>query len=470
MVAALKIDSTDNSAKLESLGITPQSRVIVVGLGITGLSVVRYLLQQGIIPTVVDSRQQPPGLDQLHQDVQRQWPQLQIVCGAHAFDNLQVATHLIVSPGVSLKTAEINQASLAGISILNDIDLFADAASAPIIAITGSNGKTTVTTLVGKMIESTGRTAAVGGNIGTPVLDLLQSTEPDVYVLELSSFQLETTRHLQPAAAVVLNISADHMDRYDDLEDYARAKARIFNDAEVIIDNFNQPSFSQLGNTNQNSNNQRYFGVTENKSCHFRLGLIENHEWLFAYEQPLMPVSEVAMQGRHNLSNALAALALVDSVDMQTKATLDVLRQFSGLPHRMEAVRELNGVQWINDSKATNIGACEAALLGMTKRVILIAGGDGKGADFSELSTTVNTKVSELIVLGKDADRLQIALHAFVNIHRVNTIEQAVKLAADLAQSDDVVLLSPACASLDQFENYQARGDAFIHAVMELPL
>jgi UDP-N-acetylmuramoylalanine--D-glutamate ligase len=468
MVAALKIDPTDNCAALASLGITPLSRVIVVGLGITGQSVVRYLLQQGIIPTVVDSRQQPPALDQLRQDCQQHWSNLQIDTGAHAFDNLQTATHLIVSPGVSLKTLEIDQARISGVTILSDIDLFAVAASAPIIAITGSNGKTTVTTLVGKMIECAGKKAAVGGNIGTPALDLLQAPNPDVYVLELSSFQLEMTSHLQPAAAVVLNLSADHMDRYDNLAAYADAKARIFNNAMVKIDNFNQPLQTLADNTNHINRNQRYFGLTDDTACQFRIGLIDNNEWLIAYDQPLIKVSEIVMQGRHNLSNALAALALVDAVNIQPSAAVSVLLRFSGLPHRMENVRELSGVRWINDSKATNIGACKAALQGMFGRVILIAGGDGKGADFSELAEIVEQAVSVLILLGKDAERLQIALQDCAEICCVNTIEQAVTQAASMVQAGDTVLLSPACASLDQFENYQARGDVFKNAVMRL--
>ena len=468
MVAALKTDPTDNCTALASLGITPLSRVIVVGLGITGQSVVRYLLQQGIIPTVVDSRQQPPALNQLRQDCQQQWSNLQIDTGTHAFDNLQTATHLIVSPGVSLKTPEIDQARISGVTILSDIDLFAVAASAPIIAITGSNGKTTVTTLVGKMIECAGKKAVVGGNIGTPALDLLQAPKPDVYVLELSSFQLEITSHLQPAVAVVLNLSADHMDRYDDLAAYADAKARIFNNTKVKIDNFHQPLQSLTDNANHTSHHQRFFGLTDDNTCQFRIGLVDNNEWLIAYDQPLIKVSEIVMQGRHNLSNALAALALIDAVNIQPSAAVSVLQEFSGLPHRMESVCELYGVRWINDSKATNIGACKAALQGMSGRVLLIAGGDGKGADFSELAEIIEQTVSVLILLGKDANQLHDALQGSTTIHRVTTIEQAVNLAADMVQTGDTVLLSPACASLDQFENYQARGDVFKNAVMRL--
>jgi UDP-N-acetylmuramoylalanine--D-glutamate ligase len=469
MVAALKPHLIDNSAALARLGITSQSQVVVVGLGITGVSVVGYLLQQGIVPAIVDSREQPPALQQFEQDYLQQWPQLQINTGVRAFDHLHSATHLIVSPGVALSEPGIEQARISGVQIISDIDIFALAVSTPIIAITGSNGKTTVTTLVGKMIECAGKTAAVGGNIGTPVLDLLQDSAPDVYVLELSSFQLEITSHLQPAAAVVLNLSEDHMDRYDNFAAYASAKAKIYNKAEVVIDNYCQPSPSLLENTRHTSRNQRYFGLTDDTTCQFRLGLVEEDQWLIAYNQPLIAVSEIAMQGRHNLSNALAALALVDAVNIQPAAAIAILREFSGLAHRMESVRELHGVLWINDSKATNIGACKAALQGVDEPVILIAGGDGKGADFSELIAIVEQKVPVLILIGKDADRLEAALQGFTAIHRANTVEQAVKLAAGMVQAGDTVLLSPACASLDQFENYQARGDAFKNAVMRLP-
>ena len=474
MVAALKPHLIDNSAALARLGITSQSQVIVVGLGITGVSVARYLLQQGIVPAIVDSRQQPPALQQFQQDYLQALPQLEISTGANAFDHLSTATHLIVSPGVALSEPAIEQARSSGVEIVSDIDLFALAAPAPIIAITGSNGKTTVTTLVGKMIECAGKTAAVGGNIGIPALDLLQSSVPDVYVLELSSFQLEMTSHLQPAAAVVLNLSEDHMDRYANFAAYAGAKARIYNNAEVVIDNFCQslaelPKNALLENTQQTSDNQRYFGLTNDNACHFRIGLVEDNEWLIAYDQPLIAVSEIAMQGRHNLSNALAAIALIDAVNIEPTAAVAILREFSGLAHRMENVRELDGVLWINDSKATNIAACKAALQGVNEPVILIAGGDGKGADFSELISIVEQKVPVLIVLGKDADQLQLALQGFTAIHRVETIDQAVTLAAGMVQAGDTVLLSPACASLDQFENYQARGDAFKNAVMRLP-
>jgi UDP-N-acetylmuramoylalanine--D-glutamate ligase len=468
MVAVLKSPLSDNKTPLATLGITPASRVIVVGLGVTGKSVVRYLLQHGIIPAIADNRKTPADLQQFKEDYLHQWSQIKMNTGVHGFDHLHTATHLVVSPGVALKQPEIVAARESGVEILSDIDLFAVEASAPILAITGSNGKTTVTTLVGKMLEYAGKTVSVGGNIGTPALDLLQSSEPDAYVLELSSFQLENARHLLPSASVVLNVSADHMDRYDTLADYARAKANVYKRADIVIDNFLQPSLSPLKIAHHKATKQRSFGLTDNRNCQFRITVIDDKEWLMAYDQPLIAVSEVAMQGRHNLANALAALALVDALKIPPLAVIDVLRTFSGLAHRMEMVGEFKAVRWINDSKATNIGACQAALQGMSGGVILIAGGDGKGADFAELIPLVDSTVSQLIVLGKDAEGITTALQSVVNIHQVSTIEQAVNLAAEMAEQGDTVLLSPACASLDQYENYQARGHAFKAAVMRL--
>lgn len=469
MVAALKHQSTHNSYSLSSIGITADSKIIIVGLGVTGVSVLRYLLQQGIYPEIVDNRAEPPGLHQYQQEFKQDWPVLKVTTGEQAFDNLGTATHLIVSPGLALTTPEIDDALNKGVKLVSDIDLFANQASAPIIAITGSNGKTTVTTLVGKMIESAGYKVGVGGNIGTPALDLLQVPDLDFYVLELSSFQLERTTQLKSAAAVVLNLSEDHMDRYDGLSDYASAKVRVFSGTSLIVENYCEPSLEVLtSNTHQKTISKVYFGLTNDAKCHFRLDQIDKQEWLVAYNKPLVPVAEVAMQGRHNISNALAALALIDAVNIKPDFVIDTLREFSGLPHRMEFVGQKNGIHWINDSKATNIGACQAALEGMDGQVVLIAGGDAKGADFSGLRTTIMEKVSLMIVLGKDASILQSAFQKFVKIHRVKTIDEAVDLAAELAQPGDTVMLSPACASLDQFKNYQARGDAFRDAIKRL--
>jgi len=468
MVVALKTQSTQRCNSLARLGISRESRVIVIGMGVTGLSVLRYLLQRDISPVIVDSRPQPPLLEQLLNGELPHWPQLEITTGSQAFDQLDQATHLIVSPGVSLATSQIQAAKAAGAKILSDIDLFAVEATAPVIAITGSNGKTTVTSLVGKMLDHAGQSVAVGGNIGTPALDLLAQHDVDCYVLELSSFQLEITRQLQPKAAVVLNISPDHMDRYDQIEEYAQAKRAIYNDANLVIENYCDPVLPINTQTDQSNSNHLFFGLTHDVACQYRLSLNDREAWLHVNNKPLMPVSEIAMQGQHNLANALAALALVSAVGIQPESVIAVLREFSGLPHRMELVCEQHGVVWINDSKATNVGACQAALHSMDNEVILIAGGDAKDADFSELSLSIVEKVSDLILLGKDADRLHSVFDKLANIHRVNTIEDAVGVAADLARPGDTVLLSPACASLDQFKNYQARGDAFKQAVMRL--
>ncbi|MCH9698907.1 MAG: UDP-N-acetylmuramoyl-L-alanine--D-glutamate ligase [Gammaproteobacteria bacterium] len=453
-------------SKLSHTGIDVESRIVIVGMGVTGLSVLRYLVDLGITPVIIDTREQPDNLQQII-EIQRRCPALEFATGKKAINHVCDATHVVVSPGISLKTPQLQHAREQGSVILGDIDIFALQATAPVIAITGSNGKSTVTTLVGKMIEATNHTVAVGGNIGTPALDLLSDPEPDFYVLELSSFQLECISHLRPAASVVLNISADHMDRYESLQEYTSAKLGIYEHAQVIVENGCDELAQSGTQLNQTQTRIRY-GLSDDTGCSFRTGFIEGQEWILMGNQPLIPCSEVALQGRHNISNSLAALALVDAVRLDIKTVLPVLRQFSGLPHRMQLVSQTDDIKWFNDSKATNIGACQAALQGLSEPVILIAGGDAKGADFSEFATQVSKYIKYLIVLGKDAEKISTAFNRLVNIECVDTIDQAVLVADRVADAGDTVLLSPACASLDQFKNYQARGDAFVQAVQRL--
>lgn len=467
MVAALKTTIDSQMSALSRIGIDAESRVVIVGMGITGLSVLRYLLDKAIIPVIIDTRKQPENLQQVVELRDSHCPLLEIKTGEQAINHVAGASHIVVSPGISLKTPQLQLARDEGSVILGDIDLFALEATSPIIAITGSNGKSTVTTLVGKMVEAANCSVAVGGNIGTPALDLLTDPEPDSYVLELSSFQLECTSHLQPVASVVLNISADHMDRYDTIEQYSAAKLGIYDGSEVIVENGCDQATHMKTELNQAQTRIR-FGLTDDPECLFRTGMIENQEWIIQDHQPLIPCSEIALQGRHNLSNCLAALALVHAVKIDINSVLPVLRQFSGLPHRMQLVSQDNGIKWINDSKATNIGACQAALQGLSEPVILIAGGDAKSADFNEFATHVAKYIKHLIVLGKDAEKISAAFNRQVDIQHVNTIDEAVQKANEIAESGDTILLSPACASLDQFKNYQARGDAFVQAVQRL--
>ena len=439
---------------LAKIGLNSSSRVLVVGLGATGLSVARFLSDKGIQLAVVDTRIKPPGLTELREFL----PDVAVFLGG--FDKLAFdrATHLIVSPGVSLETPMIRQAMLSGTPVFGDLDLFVCMAKAPIIGITGSNGKSTVTTLLGLMAEEDQRKVKVGGNLGIPMMDLLDE-EADLYVLELSSFQLERSELLRADAATVLNISPDHMDRYTDLNAYADAKKRIFKGDGLMVLNADDPMVESMAEPNRRCVR---FSVKENSQAEYRLN---EDGWLSRGDQPILPCSEVRIKGRHNIANALAAVALGDAVGLTDAAMIKAMREFSGLDHRMQWVADVNGISYINDSKATNVGACVAALEGVSDPVILIAGGDGKGADFSELVGAVTGKVRAVVLMGRDAPLLEQILEPVVKTVRVDNMAQAVAMARTLAHSGDIVLLAPACASLDQYKDYQERGRMFAEAV-----
>ncbi|MEH6358214.1 MAG: UDP-N-acetylmuramoyl-L-alanine--D-glutamate ligase [Pseudomonadales bacterium] len=439
---------------------------IVVGLGKTGFSCVRYLAAQGADFMVVDTRQQPPYLAQLKQ----QFPDVTVQLGELDAAVLSDAERLIMSPGLALDQPAIQQAVASGTHIGSDIDLFCEAVNAPIVAITGSNAKSTVTTLVGLMAEKAGKSVGVGGNLGTPVLELLADGEQDLYVLELSSFQLELTELLTAEVATILNISPDHMDRYADFEAYQDAKRRVFNGCRQIIVNQDE----DLLPAPEGNAKLWHYSITDKAQSANDLGLAEydDQSWLMQGEQRLMPVDDVKIKGLHNSSNALAALALGLAVDLPMDAMLQTLREFSGLAHRCQWITQKDGVDFYNDSKGTNVGATVAALNGLgplhQKGIVLIAGGDGKGADFDDLHQPVWDFCSHLVLLGKDAQRLQDALSEEVPVSRVSSMEEAVQVAAQQAKADDAVLLSPACASLDMFANFEARGDAFVNAAEAL--
>jgi UDP-N-acetylmuramoylalanine--D-glutamate ligase len=443
----------------EKLGLDPATaRVLIVGLGKTGLSAARFLAAHGIALAIVDSREQPPFLAELRDTL----PDAAVFPGGFHPAAFEAATHLVVSPGVALDTPEVRQAVRRGVPVLSDVDLFACAAKAPVVAITGANGKSTVTTLVGLMAEADGRKARVGGNLGTPMLDLLDDGA-ELYVLELSSFQLERSALLEPVAATVLNISPDHMDRYPDLAAYAAAKQRIFRGDGVMVLNRDDPMVAAMADPERRC---RWFGL--GGGVDYGVSLIDGEEWLMAVGEPLMKSAEVRIQGRHNIANALAAVALAQAVGLSRPALAEVLRTFAGLDHRMQWVAEIDGVVYLNDSKATNVGACMAALAGLSAQAVLIAGGDGKGADFSLLRKVVADKVSALVLKGKDAPLLEAALGDLVPTVRVETMRQAVEAARGLARAGDTVLLAPACASLDQYKDYQERGRMFAEAVRSL--
>lgn len=433
---------------------------IVVGLGKSGMSLVRFLAQQGVRFAVADTRANPPELATL----QRDYPEVEVRCGELDVDFLCRASELYVSPGLALATPALREAAARGVKMSGDIDLFTRHAKAPIVAITGSNAKSTVTTLVGEMAAAAGRKVAVGGNIGTPALDLL-SDEVELYVLELSSFQLETTERLGAEVATCLNISEDHMDRYDGMAQYHLAKHRIFRGARQVVvnrdDALSRPLIADQVPC-------WTFGL--GKPDFKRFGLIEEggeKQLAFQFEA-LMPTAELKIRGAHNQSNALAALALGHAVGLPFEAMLQTLRNFAGLPHRCQWVRELRGVGYYDDSKATNVGAALAAIEGLGSdiagKLVLIAGGDGKGADFSALKVPVARFCRAVVLLGRDAERLASALGDAAPLLRVATLDEAVQRCAELARSGDAVLLSPACASLDMFKNFEERGRLFAQA------
>lgn len=435
---------------------------VIVGLGKTGLSCARYLTARGEAFVAVDSRVQPPGLEEFR----AAFPAVPTYLGGFDAELLARARRLIVSPGVALAEAAIAAAVDDGAEALGDIELFARAAQAPVLAITGANGKSTVTTMVGEMIRRAGYRVKVGGNLGTPALDLLEGEEPDFYVLELSSFQLETTRSLNAAAAAVLNISADHMDRYRDLADYTAAKRRIYRGDGVMVINGDDPLVAAMAEPDREC---RRFGLREPAAADYGVREREGQLWLMQGNDDLMSASELRVKGLHNVANALAALALCEAVGAPRQALLEALRHFAGLPHRTQWVARHKGVDWYDDSKGTNVGATLAALQGMPGTVVLIAGGLGKGQDFTPLRAAVAAKARAVVLLGKDAPVIERALAGAVPLLRVHTMEEAVAQAAEVALPGDAVLLSPACASFDMFKGYDHRGDVFTAAVRGLP-
>jgi UDP-N-acetylmuramoylalanine--D-glutamate ligase len=437
---------------------------IVVGLGKSGMSLVRFLARQGLAFAVVDTRANPPELATLGE----QFPQVEVRCGELDVDFLCRASELLVSPGLAIATPALQAAAARGVKLSGDIDLFARYAKAPIVAITGSNAKSTVTTLVGEMAAAAGKKVAVGGNLGTPALDLLDD-EVELYVLELSSFQLETTDQLNAEVATCLNISEDHMDRYASLAAYHLAKHRIFRGARQVVVNRDDALSRPLV-----ADDLPCWSFGLGKPDFKRFGLLEESgEKCLAYQfDALLPVRELKIRGAHNQANALAALALGHAAGLPMAPMLEALKRFAGLPHRCQWVGERNGVSYYDDSKATNVGAALAAIEGLgadlAGKLVLLAGGDGKGADFSALAKPVAQYCRAVLLLGRDAERLAAALGEGVPLIRVATLEEAVQRAAELARPGDAVLLSPACASLDMFKNFEERGRLFAQAVEAL--
>lgn len=442
---------------------------LVVGMGRTGLSCAQFLSRYDVPFAVTDSRKQPPCVDELRAELSP----VEISLGGFDKKLFTWAQRLVVSPGISLNEPLIADAQRRGVEIVGDIELFARVAKAPVVAITGSNGKSTVTALLAQMAEDAGRDVRVGGNIGTPALNLIKQTEPDFYVLELSSFQLDTTYSLHAAAAVVLNVSPDHMDRYRDLTHYTESKQRIFSDGDLSASGvavINRDD-AQVAGMSVGQHRAISFGLNAAPDEH-QFGRIERDGQLCLTHgaQALLPVAHMRMAGEHAQANALAALALGESMGLPMAGMLSTLKTFPGLPHRTQFVCETDGVTWINDSKGTNVGATLSAVLGLAGPIILIAGGQGKGADFSPLAAAVKDKVRAAVLMGEDAALIEQALADVVPVSRVASMEDAVTKARTLAQPGDTVLLSPACASFDMFSGFEARGEAFMAAVRALPV
>ena len=430
-------------------------RYLVVGLGLSGYSAARYLLKHGYCCKVQDSREQPPYLSQLQQE----FPAVEVKLGELSEEMLSGSDCLVVSPGLSVRSELLQKAADSGWRIMGDIELFAEAVNRPVLAITGSNGKSTVTSLLGAMIAADGKKVGVGGNIGVPALDLLDE-EMEMYVLELSSFQLETTHSLKPEVACVLNISEDHMDRYRNFEDYRDTKKSIYVQALHCLSNQDDPL------TFFNESDYR-FSIRQAQGADF--SVIQDGEfWLSVQGEKWLPTSALKLKGRHNWANCLAAMGMAHLAGISRAAIVRVLTSFKGLAHRSEWVAESNGVIWINDSKATNPGAAQAAIEGIEEPVLLIAGGQSKGANVKLLCKTLQQHVKKVFLLGQDAEIMQQAWQGCVDIERVADMEQAVQRAAQVACAGDLVLLSPACASFDMYSGFRERGEHFCRLVRAL--
>ena len=431
-------------------------RYLVIGLGLTGYSVAHYLLQHGYDCRIQDDRKRPPYIDQLL----KEHPQAEVIQQKLSESLIQSADCLVVSPGISIRSDLFKKVAMSGVRIIGDIELFAEAATKTVLAITGSNGKSTVTTLLGEMIKADGKAVAVGGNIGVPALGLLeQDRELDYYVLELSSFQLETTKHLNLLAASVLNVSEDHMDRYDNLQDYQNCKKSIYRHARFCISNLDD-------DLTRHGPEDLLFSIHSQRADYH---LIDAPQCMLAIRgQGIVNVEALKLKGRHNWANCLAAMALADQAGISRAAMKTALQSFPGLDHRSQWVAKYNGVEWINDSKATNPGATLAAIQGVDAPLILLAGGQGKSADMSSLCQPLKQHVKQVVVYGEDAAMLQSVWQDCVPVKAAENLDQAVNLANKMAQTGDVVMLSPACASFDQYSGYEARGEHFCELVRAL--
>src|SRR3984957_1300014 len=447
----------------------PLMHSVVVGLGKTGVSCLRYLARQGIPVSATDSRRAPPGLEELGDLA----ASIDMRLGGFDLSLLSGAKQVLMSPGVSLEEPIARAARQRGIEVLGDVELFARHVQAPVIGVTGTNGKSTVTSLVARMAVAAGRSVLAGGNLGVPALDLLEQPTPDLYVLELSSFQLETTSSLRLLAAVVLNVTADHLDRYPSVAAYALAKSRIFAHAATIVLNADDPLVAAMrGAANRGAANRgaaRVVTFSIESTADFSLLRDGAHTVLARRGEGLLDVSRMKIAGLHNAANALAALALGDAVGLPTPAMIEAMESFPGLPHRSQWIADIAGVRYVDDSKGTNVGATIAAVAGMPGPLVVIAGGEGKGQDFAPLAQAFRGKVRHVVLIGKDAPALAAALRGVCTLETAGSMQEAVAAATLVARREgDTVLLSPACASFDMFRDYGHRGDVFAAAVRAL--
>lgn len=436
-------------------------RTIVVGLGRTGLSCARYLHARGIAFAVTDNRAAPPEATALAKLA----PNAEVRVGGFDSALLEGASRIIVSPGVSVREPFVAGATAKGISVIGDIELFAQEARAPIAAITGTNGKSTVTTLVARMSEASGQRTLAGGNLGRPALDLLEDAVPDLYVLELSSFQLETTHSLRARAACVLNVTSDHMDRYESMAEYAAAKERIFAGAAFAVVNQDDPFVREM---NVGAARVLRFAFAPQADVDYYINKRGDEMVLTRRGDELVGMSELKIAGTHNALNALASLAMAEALGLELRSCIEALRTFEGLPHRSQWVADIGAVRFIDDSKGTNVGATLAAVAGMPGSLVLIAGGQGKGQDFTPLAAAFRDKVRHVVLIGQDAKLIAEVLSGVATYEFAVDMSDAVQRAAAAARPGETVLLSPACASLDMFRDYAHRGDEFAREVRRL--
>ncbi|CAM2956340.1 UDP-N-acetylmuramoyl-L-alanine--D-glutamate ligase [Legionella worsleiensis] len=441
------------------------SSYLVAGLGKTGLSIARYLHRKNKSFILFDTRAEAPGLAEFRAE----FPEVPVYLQSVPEPQLSQITDIITSPGVSLDTPIIKKAIAAGVAVYGDIECLAREIHAPVVAITGTNGKSTVTTLVGDMAKAAGFSVAVAGNIGTPVLDMLvDDHQYDLWVLELSSFQLDLTYSLAPVAATILNVTPDHLDRHHTMEAYIQAKQRIYHQTKAAV--VNRDDAVTLPNaTTTCGMHVVSFGSDVPAAGNWGIIARNGGHYLAKGDECLLSVDSLLIKGVHNWLNALAACALAEAAGVPQHHILHVLKTFPGLPHRCQWVRSLDGVEWINDSKGTNVGATLSAINGiggaMQGKIVLIAGGQGKGADFSDLTKPVSDYVRSLVLIGEDADKMEAALAHVVPVIRASSLDDAVIEAKKCAKPGDVVLLSPACASLDMFRDFNHRGDVFASSV-----